>query len=181
MEGEEKVSTLKEEIAKLREQLDGAKLQLEQKDAAFVKLEGKVNEYESLIESSKTEKLSLEERIIELSDSVKKFEAQFVYLEKKPYLEQLKELEDPEIFEMEKDKSVEWLKARLEKVKKEKDGPQVQTKTLEDEKAELEDTDNKEKEVPFASAFRNNPTLAKEIASMKEETAALKLEDGGWY
>lgn len=182
MEGEENVSTLKEEIANLRKLLDGSKLQLEQKDAAFVRLEKKVNEYESLIESSKTEKLTLEERIIELSDSVKKFEAQFLYLEKKPYLEQLEELEDAEIFEMEKDKSVEWLKARLEKVKKEKDGPQVQTKTLEDEKAELEDADGKDKkEVPFGQAFRNNPKLAKSIATMREETAQLQLEDGGWY
>ena len=180
MEDETQVSTLKEEIANLRKLLDGSKLQLEQKDASFIKLETKVNEYESLIESSKTEKLSLEDRIIELSDSIKKFENQFVYLEKKPYLEQLKELEDSEIYEMEKDKPVEWLQARLEKVKKEKDGPQVQTKTLEDEKEELEEPDKGE-EVPLVSAFRNNPKLAREIATMKEENSQLKLEEGGWY
>lgn len=181
MEGKEEIPTLKEEIAKLRKLLDGSKLQLEQKDAAFVKLETKVNKYESLIESSKTEKLSLEDRIIDLSDSIKKFEAQFIYLEKKPYLEQLEELEDAEIFEMEKGKDVEWLKARLEKVKKEKDGPQVQTKTLEDEKEELEDTGNGEKDVPLVKAFRNNPKLAREIATMKEENSKLELEEGGWY
>ena len=180
MEGKEEIPTLIEEIASLRKLLDGSKLQLEQKNAAFIKLETKVNGYESLIESSKTEKLSLEDRIIDLSDSIKKFENQFVYLEKKPYLEQLKELEDSEIYEMEKDKEVEWLKARLEKVKKEKDGPQVQTKTLEDEKEELEEPD-KGKDVPLVKAFRNNPKLAREIATMKEENSLLKLEEGGWY
>jgi len=179
MEGNEEIPTLKEEIAKLRKLLDGTKLQLEEKDTAFSKLEAKVGEYESLIEENKTEKLSLEERIIELSDTVKKFEARFVQLEKKPFLDQLVELEDAEIFEMEKDKDVEWLKKRLEKVKKEKDGPQVQTKTLEDEKEGLED-DGKEKEVPLVSAFRNNPKLAKEIAVMKEESEKFGLEEG-WY
>ena len=173
---------LKKEITDLQEKLNKAKLQLEDKDEAVEQLESKVEKFESALETTTTEKLSLEDRLIELSDQIKKFQDKFDYLQKKPYLDKLEELEDPEIFELEKGRDIEWLKERLQKRLKEKDGPQVETKTLEQERADSLEEDEEEEvvPVPLAKAFSNNPKMMKDIAVMKQEDSKLGIE-GAWY
>ena len=173
---------LKKEIADLQERLNEATLRLEDKEDAVNKLETKVEKFESALNETTTEKLSLEDRLIELSDQIKEFESKFDNLQKKPYLDKLEELEDPEVFELEKGKSVDWLKDRINKLEKKKDGPQVETKTLNQEREEVLDNEDEDPvvPVPLAQAFKNNTKLMKDIAVMKQEDSQLGI-DGVWY
>jgi len=183
---EDTTKVLEKEIKELQDKLDGAKLQLETRNVSFKKLEDKVNEYESLLETKDSEKVSLEDQIIDLATQVKKFEEKFDFLNKKPYLEKVMGLEkelnlyQDDIFKFEEQREVPWLEDRITKLEAMKSGPQVQTKTITEEKKDLEDDEEGKPSVPFSSAFRNNPELMKEIATMKSENEKYGLEEG-WY
>lgn len=169
MENDKELTEKEKEIKKLQAKLEAATLKLEEKTETLETLEEKVKEFESMveekedvIEKKEEEKETLEEKMIGLSDKVKRLEQEIVKKEKQPYLEELKKLEDPEIFEVVKDKDVEWIKNRLEKLKGEEYTPQVITKTLEEEKKENESSVPSS---PPEQVFKNNPELLKQMKS----------------
>lgn len=167
------------EIGKLTKELDEAKLQLEQKDEVLKNLEAKIVEFEAVVKGKETEKKTLEEKLIELSDSLDKMNANFdgykLEANKKPYLDRLKELEDPTIFEIIQDKDVEWLKKRLEDKEKEADAPRITTKSLDQEQLEAEEEELKAKDIGN-QAFRNNPKVQAMVAKYEKS-----LKDRGAY
>lgn len=173
-------------IKELQTKLNDAKLQLEAKDKALEDLNQRVSKIDTLIATKDDEKLSLEDKVIGLVDQIKNFEAKFDYLQKKPYLDQLAELEDPQVFEFYKDgnsRDEKWLKKRLEDLKKKAAGAAtVVTKTLdEDGKEQLEEEPSPK--TLGMEVFRNNPDLLKKIGNMKANDAKVGLEtkDGAWY
>lgn len=173
-------------IKELQDKLNDAKLQLEAKDKALEDLNERVSKIDTLIASKDDEKLSLEDKVIGLVDQLNNFEAKFDYLQKKPYLDQLAELEDPAVFEFYKDgksRDEPWLKKRLETLKgKDNGAAKVVTKTLDEEgKEQLEDEPEPKK--LGMEVFRNNPDLLKKIGAMKAQDNKFGLEtkDGAWY
>ncbi|NHJ40130.1 MAG: hypothetical protein FK731_08870 [Asgard group archaeon] len=160
-----------EEMEKLTKELDEAKLQLEEKDKVLKGLEAKIVEFESKLETKETEKKTLEEKLLEISDSLdvmnSKFEQYKLEAQKKPYLDKLKELEDPVIFDIIQDKEVEWLKKRLEIKEKEADAPRITTKTLEQEQFEAEEEELKAKDLGN-SVFNNNPRMQAIVAKYEK-------------
>lgn len=171
MEDEKKILESKDkEIEALQSELDQAKLQLEEKGKEFNNLKVKLEELEAIVETKETEKLSLEDRVIALKDEMKKLEVHWEEklesIKKEPYLVKLEKLEDPEIFDLIKSKDAKWLKERLEKKEKETNGGQVITKSLSEEKKELEGEEDKVKNVGI-EAFRNNPNLQALIKEME--------------
>ena len=173
-------------IKELQAKLNDAKLQLEAKDDALEKLVTRVSKIDTLLASKDDEKLSLEDKVIGLVDQLKTFETKFDYLQKKPFLDQLAELEDPAVFEFYKDgksRDEAWLKKRLEDLKKKAGGAAtVVTKTLDKEGKEQLEADDVPKPLGM-EVFRNNPDLLKKIGAMKTEDAKIGLEtkDGAWY
>lgn len=175
-------------IKELQTKLNDAKLQLEAKDKSLNDLEQRVGKIDTLLASKDDEKLSLEDRVIGLMDKLNSFESKFEYLKVKPILDQLRELEDPEVFKFYEDgksREEKWLLVRLEKKKKELAGAaaSVETKTLDEEtKEQLEKDDDKPKKLGL-EVFRNNPALLKKIGAMKAEDKIIGLEtgDGAWY
>ena len=174
-------------IKELQTKLNDAHLQLESKDKALNDLEARVGKIDTLLESKDDEKLSLEDKIIGLVDQIKSFETKFEYLQVKPLLDQLRELEDPEVFKFYEDgksRVEKWLRKRLEDKKKEKTGAaaSVVTKTLDEESKEQNEEDDKPKKLGL-EVFRNNPSLLKKIGAMRTEDSKVGLEtiDGAWY
>ena len=133
--------------------------------------------------------ISLEDKVIGLVDQLKSFESKFEFMQVKPLLDQLRELEDPEIFKFYADgksRDEEWLLARLEQKKKEKTGAaaSVVTKTLDEEsKEQLESEDDDKPKKLGLEVFRNNPALLKKIGAIKAEDAKIGLEmtEGAWF
>ena len=173
-------------IKELQAKLNDAKLQLEAKDEALESLTTRVTKIDTLLASKDDEKLSLEDKVIGLVDQLNSFEGKFDYLQKKPYLDQLAELEDKEVFAFYKDgktRDESWLKKRLEDLKKKAAGAAtVVTKTLDKEgKEQLEAGDVPKK--LGVEVFRNNPQLLKRIGAMREADSKIGLEtkDGAWF
>lgn len=156
------------EIEKLKEELEATHLRLEEKDTELTELGEKIKKFEEIVEEKDEEKVSLEDKVIELKDQIGKFEESLIYMEKKPFLEELKKLEDPEIFELEKDRDIKWLKERLEKKKSEAEKATITTKSLEEEREDIEKNEEAV-DVGTDKAFRNNPQLLKLIKQLKEE------------
>jgi len=173
-------------IKELQAKLNDAKLQLEAKDSALETLNTRVSKIDTLLASKNDEKLSLEDKVIGLVDQLKTFEDKFDYLQKKPYLDALAELEDKDVFDFYKDgktRDESWLKKRLEDLKKKAAGAAtVVTKTLDKEGKEQLEADDIPKQLGM-EVFRNNPTLLKKIGAMKTEDAKIGLETkgGAWY
>jgi hypothetical protein len=174
-------------IKELQTKLNDAHLQLEAKDTALTALEARVGKIDTLLASKDDEKLSLEDKVIGLIDQLKSFETKFEFMQVKPIIDQLRELEDPEVFKFYEDgksRDEAWLIARLEKKKKEKTGAaaSVVTKTLDEESKEQNEGDDKPKKLGL-EVFRNNPALLKKIGAMKAEDAKIGLEthEGAWY
>jgi len=175
-------------LKELQSKLNDAKLQLEAKDKAFTDLESRIGKIDTLLASKDDEKLSLEDKVIGLVDQLKSFESKFEFMQVKPIIDQLRELEDPEVFKFYEDgksRDETWLRARLEKKKSEIAGAaaKVVTKTLDEEsKEQLEKDDDKPKKLGL-EVFRNNPALLKKIGAMKAEDALIGLEthEGAWY
>jgi len=173
----EEVDKEAKEIEKLQEELESAKLQLEEKDSAVKKLEDKILEFEKLIGKNEEEKLGLEDKHIKLSDELRgqitKLEEKIVSMEKKPFLDQIEvkekvlNLYNAEIFEFEQKRSVEWLKTRLDELVKKESLPSIITKSLSEEREEVEE---KEKEADVGTkAFRNDPQLKARIEQLQKE------------
>lgn len=173
-------------IKELQAKLNDAKLQLEAKDEALESLNTRVSKIDTLLASKDTEKLSLEDKVIGLVDQLNNFENKFDYLQKKPYLDALAELEDKEVFDFYKDgksRDEAWLKKRLEDLKKKGAGAAtVVTKTLDTEGKEQLEGEDVPKELGM-EVFRNNPDLLKKIGRMKAEDSKIGLETikGAWY
>lgn len=174
-------------IKELQTKLNDAHLQLESKDKALTDLESRVGKIDTLLASKDDEKLSLEDKVIGLMDQIKSFESKFEFMQVKPILDQLRELEDPEVFKFYEDgksRDETWLRARLEQKKKEKSGAaaSVVTKTLDEESKEQNEKDDKPKKLGL-EVFKNNPSLLKKIGAMRAEDAKIGLETlkGAWY
>lgn len=163
-----------EEIKKLREELESATLKLEDRDKAYSELEEKIKEFEKLVESKDEEKTTLEDKVVSLQDSIGKFQDSLTYLEKKPILDEIKKLEksqniyEESIFEFEKKWEMKKLEDRLQNLKERAKEPKIITKTLEEEREELEKNEN-EKAIPLEKAFRGNPTLLKIMKEQKDQ------------
>jgi len=174
-------------IKELQTKLNDAHLQLESKDKSLKDLESRVGKIDTLLASKDDEKLSLEDKVIGLMDQLKSFESKFEFMQVKPLLDQLRELEDPEVFKFYEDgksRDEKWLRARLEQKKKEKTGAaaSVVTKTLDEESKEQNEEGDKPKKLGL-EVFRNNPKLLKQIGAMKEQDSKIGLEtvEGAWY
>lgn len=174
-------------IKELQTKLNDAHLQLESKDKALTDLESRVGKIDTLLASKDDEKLSLEDKVIGLMDQIKSFESKFEFMQVKPILDQLRELEDPEVFKFYEDgksRDETWLRGRLEQKKKEKTGAaaSVVTKTLDEESKEQNEEDDEPKKLGL-EVFRNNPSLLKKIGTMRAEDAKIGLETmkGAWY
>ena len=171
------------EIKKLQDELNSAKLQLEERDEDLKELKGKVEELTDAVSEKEAEKKSLEDQFIEVSKSLKALESKLVEQERAPYVAKLEELEKSKgsmlVFKIMKERSIPEIEERIAELKKLEEGPQVVTKTLNEETKEALDDDDKPEDLGL-KVFRNNPQMAKEIAEMKKQDAELGLE-GAWY
>lgn len=172
-----------QKIKTLQDELNNTKLKLEERDAELKKFETKLNEMDSLIDAKEAKKLSLEDKVIKLTDKLQEFSDKFVMLEKKPYLEGLSKHYDADILELMESKDVDWLKNKLELKEKSADpAAQIQTKTLEEESQEHVEHEDVPKE-HGNEVFRNNPELLKRMAKLEEDDKAVGLttKEGAWY
>jgi len=177
MENKNKID--EKEIKKLQDELNSAKLQLEEKDVEFDDMKTKIEKFESDVESKEAEKKTLEDKLVAVSDSLKKLEAKLVDQERAPYIAKLKATEKSKlVFEIMKDRPIPEIEKRILENEVEQAGAQVVTTTIDEEKAK-----NEEGEKPESigvSALRNNPTLARDVAEVSKNDAELKLQ-GVWY
>ncbi len=175
MEGND-LENKEKEIKKLQDDLNSARLQLEEKDSAFDEMKAKVEKLESGIKEKEDEKKSLEDRVVELSDNIKKLEAKMIAKEREPYIKRLEELEsDKYLFSIIKERPIEEIDARIKKLEADKTGPKVTTTTIDDEARNSLEEGSDKKSIGVG-AFRNNPKLAKEIANMKKLDKELGID-----
>lgn len=182
MEDKEKLEK-EMEIKQLQDELNSTKLQLEERDKAVAEIKEKADKLETLIEEKDAEKKTLEDQFIDVSNSLKKLEQKLIDQERAPYIAKLEELEKTKgsmlVFGIMKDRPIDEINARIDELKKLENGPQVVTKTLDEESKEALEADGDETKDVGLKAFRNNPDMAREIAQMKKEDAELGLE-GVW-
>jgi len=167
------------EIKKLQDELNSAKLQLEEKDVTVDEMKTKIEKFESDVNATEAEKKSLEDKLVAVSDSLKKLEAKLVNQERAPFIARLKESEKSKlVFEIMKDRPIAEIEKRILENLAAQEGAQIVTTTIEEEKAKLED--GQKPDAVGISALRNNPILAKSVAEVKKNDAELNLE-GVWY
>lgn len=165
------------EIKKLQDDLNSAKLQLEEKDTAFDAMKAQVEKLEADIKSRDDQKKTLEDKIVELSDSIKKLETDMKEEKRAPYIKRYEELEtDKYLFSIIKDRPIPEIEARIKKLEDEKTGPKVTTTSINQEARESLEGGEKPADVGI-KAFRNNPKLAVKIANSIDERKKLGLGD----
>ena len=150
------------EIKQLQDELNSAKLQLEERESAFDEMKLKIEKFEADLEAKDEEKKSVEDKLIDVSNTLKKLEAKLVDQERAPYIAKLEELEKTKgsmlVFGIMKDRKITEIEERIEELKKLENGTQVVTKTLKQEAKEAnesDDDDEKPKDVGI-KAFSNN-------------------------
>lgn len=149
---------IEEQIKKLQEELNDTKMQLEEKqkvldekdsliDETKEEFTSKIEELEEKLKNREAEKLTLEERIVNLTDDFKTFKKSALEAQKKPLIDEIYKYEqDDDLLELYKSWDFEKLEARKQKVvDKYSEAAKVTTVTLEEErqkyKEELEQKD----------------------------------------
>lgn len=149
LEEEEELSETQKRIQELEKILDSKTKSLEEYKTKIEDMEHEIKKRESKLEQERQENMTLEDKVNELRDEV-------TYLQKKPLIDELVELEDTERFrKFYKQMEKEDLEDELEEAR-EKAGTAV-TESMEDtaENADVDDNVNEEEEVSFEQFTQN--------------------------
>ena len=142
-------------------------------------MEAKIAKFEADINEKEAEKKTLEDKLIDVSDSLKKLEDKLIQQERAPHIAKLKDLEKSKVvFEVFKNRPLEEIQKRVLELEQAKAGPQVITTTLDEEaRTALEGEDGEKPKEIGIEGFRNNPPLAREIAEMRKNDSELDIKD----